>query len=282
MGSFNASCGVSGLPINRRTPCRIFVIRPHWYLAIHYQSIWEPLILGSFPGAYNDYGTLADLEDGPAIRVQHQILRKLAREFSEETRSRHGEILKRYPDDPGSILELCERGVLNVFTSHGELMCAPFYVREDVYRHVIGLCTGVTDYRGRDFVDTTKEMVRRRFEYFDEHERLMQEGKESGKFDHKAMAELGVKQCEYESVETKYVASDMLRAADVDDPEVREDLKKAMLEFELFSTGMDLVHVGWAPKTHRGQESDYRFHAEWHRAIAEMADEAHRRWEEDL
>lgn len=281
MGSFNETCGVSGLPIGWKTPCRIFVIRPHSYLPLHYQSVWEPLVLGSFPGIYDDYGKLKSLEDGPAIRTQHRILRGLAREFPEETRKRHWEIFKRYPDDPSAILELCERGVLNVFTPHGDCVCAPFYVREDVYRHVIDLCRGLTDFWGRDVVDTTKEMVRRRFEHHDAIQRLMQEGQESGDFDHKTMARLNVGQDEYESIESRYLASEMLRTADMDDPEVREDLAQAMIEFEIFSDGMDRIQVTWGPKTYRGQESDYRFHAEWHRALARLADEAHHRLEEE-
>jgi hypothetical protein len=277
MGSFNETCGVSGLPIPWKTPCRIFIIRPHSYLPLHYQSIWEPLILGSFPGVYEDCGGLESLEDGPAIRIQHQVLHKLVREFSEEARERHSETLKRYPDDPSAVLELCERGVLNVFTPHGECVAAPFYVREDVYRHVIDLCTGLSDFRDRPIVDTTREMVRLRFEHQDDVRRCVQEGDPGAALS----VELDMRRDEYENHETRYLASDLLRATDLADPEVREDVATAMTEFELFSIGMDMVHVRWAPKTHRGQEADYDFHAKWHRAVADMADEAKRRWEED-
>ena len=65
------------------------------------------------------------------------------------------------------------------------------------------------------------------------------------------------------------------------DPELKASLEEAMLEFELFAGGMEGVEVYWQPKRNQNQECDYSYHAKWHRQIADLADQAYRKQEEE-
>jgi hypothetical protein len=264
----------------------VFVIRPHWFLPLHYQSIWEPLTAVPLKGIYDDYGALGNIDVNPAIQMQHKTLIKLAQEFPEETRKRHWEIFKEYPDDLSAVYKLCERGVLEVFTPHGNHFSAPFYVREDAYQHVIGLVRGEKDYRGDDIVERVEAGIAAQFNYQVQWHEYLREGKETGEYDHKRMAEIGIDRDELVGGSpSRYLASELIRDHEdriFADEEARRSLHEAMVEFELFCSGMDFVGVRWQPKTVRGQDEDYIAHAKWHRAVAEMADEAHRRLEDDF
>lgn len=287
MGSFNETCGVSGLPIAWETPCRLFILRPHWYLPLHYQSVWEPLGVVPLKGTYDDYGKLKDPDLGPAFMLQQKTLLKAVQEFSEETQERHHEIVKRYPDDPLALYELCERGVLEMDTPHGVYATAPFYVREDVYQLVIDRTSKAKNWHGQ-FLRQAEDIVECRLKHHEltaEYWGLLQEG---GEEEESKRSELMEQMVDLESRDYGHGRHEakmlLLKERDVvkDNPELKESLRQAMIEFELFSTGLELVHAGWRPNLVRGQESDYEFHAEWHRDLSKLADEAHRHREEDL
>lgn len=287
MGSFNETCGVSGLPIAWRTPCRLFVLRPHWYLPLHYQSEWEPLAIVPLKGVYDDYGKLKDIEATPAFMLQHRILLGAAQEFSDETRKRHHEIFKRYPDDPSALYELCERGVLDVRTPHGVRTTAPFYVREDVYQHVVEITSKAENWHG-PFLEHAEEVVDSRFKCRALDEETFGLYREDATEKDKARrGELISQKVELEDLDNghgRHLGRMMLIepwARIQDDPELRRELRQAMIDFELFAAGIESVHASWRPTLVRGQESDYDFHAEWHRTLARLADEAQRRWEEE-
>jgi len=288
MGSFNETCGVSGLPIGWRTPCRLFVLRPHWFLDLHYQSEWESLVVVPLRGVYADYGRLEDLDLSPAFRLQHRRLLATVQKFSEEAQKRHPEILRRYPDDPNALYELCERGVLEVKTPHGNRTTAPFYVREDVYQLVLERARKAEGWHG-SFLEGCREAITARFKKVElERETLSLYKEDATEEDKVRRRELMDQKGQLDHLDHGPGCHEgrmiLIESWDeiMSDPGLRASLEEAMLEFELFAGGMDAVKVAWQPKTIRGQDDDYESHAEWHRDVAKLADEAHRRQEEGL
>jgi hypothetical protein len=67
MGSFSYTCAVSGLPIEAGDRVRYYLLarNPYTDLPIYMHDIWFPRVY-PLRAVYNDYGSVEDVEDGPA------------------------------------------------------------------------------------------------------------------------------------------------------------------------------------------------------------------------
>jgi hypothetical protein len=282
MGSFDETCSVSNLPVSWKEPCLVFVIVPHWFLPLHYQARWEPEIVVPFKGTYDDYGKLENLDLSPAFLAQQQTLLAKALDFDGEAKERHSEILKRYPDDPSALLELCERGVFRVRNAHGERTTAPFYVREDVFQYVVEETANFENWRG-NWGEQTRTTVESRLEYLDTWGKYIDALKaEADDVDELRERTMSLK--ERDNLQGSHLCHKLLmdhHGKMKEDPSLRESLAQAMTEFELFWMGLELFHVDWMPRLFRGQCPDFNLHAKWHRDLAEMARASEKRMEED-
>jgi hypothetical protein len=288
MGSFNMTCGVSGLPINWRTPCRVFFLVPHGHLDFKYAAVWEPVNIIPLKGTYEDCGRLEDLDLSPAFHLEHPRMLAKAQEFSEEQRKDYWQIFEKFPDDPGALYQLCEREILQLKTPHGTKEAMPFYVREDVYQRVLERSRKAKNFRG-PYLDRCEEMIWARFrkrELDDETMRLYgDQATEEDKVRRRELIGESVK-IEHKDNGRGTHQGNMLLIESWEkiqkDPELKASLKEAMLEFELFAGGIEALNIAWQPKTRKGQDDDYRYHAKWHREIAKLADAAQKRWDEEL
>jgi hypothetical protein len=68
MGSFASTCAVSGLPLEVGDPVRAFLVTQNPYtesLKCYVHDLWFPRTYG-LKAKYNDYGSIEDVEEGPA------------------------------------------------------------------------------------------------------------------------------------------------------------------------------------------------------------------------
>jgi len=279
---FDERCGASGLTIGYEEPCRMFVIRPHSYLPLHYQSRWEPAGLVPFKGVYNGESRMEDLEITPAIKMQHASLVTRSRVLEDRKKRWPKDIDEKMKTDLSTFCDLVERGELETKTAHGVFVTAPFYVREDVYQHIIEEQKGFHEWIGADIEEHLHKLVRMRFDTKERWLNMLKVGKETGNFDYEGMAEINVELDKIDGTSHgQYLASGLIQNHEdflFSDEDAKVSLAKAQVEFELFSMGLEVV-APWQP-THKARCDDYEFLAKWHRALAEMAEATHKRREE--
>lgn len=281
---FSERCAASGLTIGYGERCLMFVIRPHWYLPLHYQSKWEPASLVPFRGTYNGESRMEDLDDTPAIRMQHRSL-VVRSEVLEDRRDRWSKnIDEKMKNDLSTFCDVVERGELAAKSAvqGREFTAAPFYVREDVYNHIIEEQMGPNRWLGENTETHFQKLVKMRFETKERMRRLLQVGKETGEFDHMAIAENDRDLRDIDGMSRgQYLASHLMMDHEdlwANDEDAKISLAKAQVEFEMFAMGLEPI-TPWQPG-HKSRCDNYEFLAKWHRKMAEFAEDSERRFQE--
>lgn len=139
MGSFNATCGISGLGISGNDPVKVFLIQKNQFARnqgiCNVDSLWVPK---SFPidAKYNDYGTVDSYIEGFKTKIWLKLLDK---DLIEKEATDHDPEVKKgmsFEDFLGDMRE----GRIEVKGHHGEPNDVCFFVaRKDVWDYMVKL-----------------------------------------------------------------------------------------------------------------------------------------------
>lgn len=282
MGSFNGTCGVSGLPIVWRDPVRWFFIyrMPERYQSslIDRQSRWKALTL-PFKGTYDDYGRIEDVEEDALTPLQVAWLSNKARAPEKDA-----DWLKNegYPNTLPGLLLATERDEFVLEHVYGDVRTAPFLVHEDVYQEVlrIGLKHGPPTMF--DAPDETE--LRRRMDLLVSfHREHAQRMKAAGSLEAGLLADWQRKDeidRFFFDVENSLAVS--LKLTYTEFPaDTWSALEEAFVNLRGFIWGMQRLRCDWRPSLWTDQNDEYEIHEQFHLKVAEISREKFRRYQEE-
>ena len=141
MGSWNATCGLSHLPIIRKDRvCIIILMDNHkpWNgnSGVYSTDFYTPFAL-PLRGTYDDYGRIEDLDDTPNVEHLRRWLQANVVELEEGENSHHDKPVTRADFDKDDWLEMVQqridRGRLRLSHHYTKGHLCSILVREDVY-----------------------------------------------------------------------------------------------------------------------------------------------------
>lgn len=261
MGSFNATCGVSKLPIQYGDPVRWFFIgrKPDEFQLnlIDRNSRWLPLSV-PLVGKYDDYGAIESIERNTVSVLQEKWLKKDSSLISKRSEPHSLEDLQ-------AIVCACQRDVLLVRGPHGRpCQTAPFIVHEEIYHEVcqIGLAEGMPSVFEVDKEPELRVLMRKFFEL------LRPLGDTPSLEDAlRRSSELS----DFRLPEERSIVTAMgLLFADLPQ-ETWKMLEEAFVEFRGFLWGMEQLRRDWMPSLRNTQNTDLDVHHRFLRAVAHQA-----------
>lgn len=281
MGSFNATCGASGLPIVYGDEVQWFFIfrvpESFQHGLIDRNSRWHPLTL-PIRGKYDSYGKIENIQEDALTRLQVEWLASKAQPLPENPRTEGDE----YPHSLKGLVCAAERDEFSIQTHFGTAQVAPFMVHEGIYRVVIraGLTPrsfGNSRLQGNVARYQIEDALWRDMKFFLSHIRgvgksTMSEDEWEGKKDEVDLL------C---FTEEKHLARNLgLRRKELPE-ETWSAIERAFVQLRAFIRGMGRLRRTWHPQLNVGdQDAEYFVHQDFHRLVVDFA-KSRRRLEEE-